>query len=93
MDINCEDWRTRENMWNQTRYALEFFHDYLPFAEMVSQVPGDAREVDVLVNQSLRVLVLMFLESAERQFENTKALINKYGGPESARAIGDREEP
>jgi len=34
MDINCEDWRTRENMWDQTRYALEFFHDYLPFAEM-----------------------------------------------------------
>ena len=36
---------------------------------------------------------LMFLESAERQFEDTKALINKYGGPESARAIGGREEP
>ncbi|MHC4295857.1 MAG: DUF5060 domain-containing protein [Planctomycetota bacterium] len=34
MDINCEDWRSRENMWNQTRYALEFFHDHLPFAEM-----------------------------------------------------------
>ncbi|MHC4323667.1 MAG: DUF5060 domain-containing protein [Planctomycetota bacterium] len=34
MDINCEDWRTRENMWDQTRYALEFFHDYLPFARM-----------------------------------------------------------
>ena len=34
MDINCEDWRTRENMWDQTRYALEFFHDHLPFAEM-----------------------------------------------------------
>ncbi len=34
MDINCEDWRTRENMWDQTRYALEFFQNYLPFAEM-----------------------------------------------------------
>lgn len=34
MDINCEDWRSRENMWDQTRYALEFFHDHLPFAEM-----------------------------------------------------------
>ena len=35
MDINCEDWRSRENMWNQTHYALEFFHRHLPFAEMV----------------------------------------------------------
>ncbi len=31
---------------------------------------------------------LMFLESAERQFQNTKALIEKYGGPENARAVG-----
>ena len=35
MDINCEDWRTRDVMWNQTRRALEFFHKYLPFWKMV----------------------------------------------------------
>jgi hypothetical protein len=34
MDINCEDWRTRDRMWDQTRYALEFFQEYLPFWEM-----------------------------------------------------------
>jgi hypothetical protein len=34
MDINCEDWRSRENIWDQTRYALEFFHAQLPFWEM-----------------------------------------------------------
>jgi len=34
MDINCEDWRTRDCMWDQTRYALEFFQKYLPFWEM-----------------------------------------------------------
>jgi len=39
MDINCEDWRSREVMWDQTRYALEFFHKYLPFGEMA---PDDA---------------------------------------------------
>jgi hypothetical protein len=33
-DLNCEDWRSRENMWDQTRYALDFFVDYLPFTEM-----------------------------------------------------------
>jgi hypothetical protein len=34
MDINCEDFRSRDRMWDQTRYALEFFHKNLPFWEM-----------------------------------------------------------
>ena len=34
MDINCEDWRSRDTMWDQTRYALEFFQEHLPFHEM-----------------------------------------------------------
>lgn len=33
-DIKCEDLRTRGAMWDQTRYALEFFHAHLPLAEM-----------------------------------------------------------
>jgi hypothetical protein len=33
-DLNCEDWRSREKMWDQTRHALEFFHTHLPFWEM-----------------------------------------------------------
>ncbi len=34
MDINLEDWRSRDIMWDQTRYALEFFQNHLPFTEM-----------------------------------------------------------
>lgn len=34
MDINAEDWRSRDIMWDQTRHALEFFQDHLPFWEM-----------------------------------------------------------
>lgn len=33
-DLGCEDWRSREQMWDYTRFALEFFQQYLPFAEM-----------------------------------------------------------
>ena len=33
-DLNCEDWRSREHMWELTGYALEFFHKHLPFTEM-----------------------------------------------------------
>jgi hypothetical protein len=34
MDINCEDWRSRDRMWDQTRHALEFFQRYLAFPQM-----------------------------------------------------------
>ena len=34
MDLNCEDWRSRDTMWDQTRYALEFFQQHLPFWDM-----------------------------------------------------------
>lgn len=37
MDINMEDWRSRDAMWDQTRYALEFFHEHLPFWDMTPQ--------------------------------------------------------
>ncbi len=33
-DLTCEDWRSRENMWNQTRYAKEFFEKHLNYWEM-----------------------------------------------------------
>jgi hypothetical protein len=33
-DLNCEDFRSRERMWDQTRHALEFFQRYLPFPQM-----------------------------------------------------------
>lgn len=35
-DLKCEDWRSRDILWDQTRYALEFFQNYLPFETMAS---------------------------------------------------------
>ncbi|MEM9718467.1 MAG: DUF5060 domain-containing protein [Bacteroidota bacterium] len=34
-DLTCEDWRTRDKMWDQSRYALEFFtQNSIPYWEM-----------------------------------------------------------
>ncbi len=33
-DLNCEDFRSRELWWKQTKLALDFFRTYLPFAQM-----------------------------------------------------------
>jgi hypothetical protein len=38
-DLDCEDWRSRDHMWDLTRFALEFFQNHLPFAEMA---PSDS---------------------------------------------------
>ncbi|HPA87338.1 MAG TPA: DUF5060 domain-containing protein [Bacteroidales bacterium] len=35
-DLSCEDWRSRDILWDQTRTALDFFHKHLPFNEMTS---------------------------------------------------------
>ncbi len=35
-DLSAESWRTREQMWKQSKIALDFFHSYLPFDEMKS---------------------------------------------------------
>jgi hypothetical protein len=39
MDLNCDDWRSRDRMWDQTRHALSFFRSHLPFWRMS---PGNA---------------------------------------------------
>lgn len=33
-DLKCEDWRSRDILWDQTHYALDFFQKYLPFHQM-----------------------------------------------------------
>jgi len=33
-DLNCENWGSRDHMWDMTRYALDFFRDHLPFSKM-----------------------------------------------------------
>ena len=33
-DLTCQDWRSRDNMWNYTRHALRFFDEHIPFWNM-----------------------------------------------------------
>jgi hypothetical protein len=35
-DLNCEDWRSREKLWNQTRIAIDFFHNYVELKTLES---------------------------------------------------------
>jgi hypothetical protein len=33
-DLDCEDWRSRDHLWDLMRHAHEFFTRHLPFHEM-----------------------------------------------------------
>ncbi|MBN1996258.1 DUF5060 domain-containing protein [candidate division KSB1 bacterium] len=35
-DLNCEDWRSRDKMWDLTAFAVDFFQKYLPFSTMAT---------------------------------------------------------
>ena len=35
-DLGAEDWRSRDQVWDDVRHALGFFRDHLPFTEMTS---------------------------------------------------------
>jgi hypothetical protein len=33
-DLNCENWRSRDHLWDMTRFAVEFFRSNISFAKM-----------------------------------------------------------
>lgn len=35
-DLNCENWRSRDRIWDYTRHALAFFQKHLPFHSLQS---------------------------------------------------------
>ncbi|MDF9797915.1 hypothetical protein OKW21_003178 [Catalinimonas alkaloidigena] len=42
-DLTCEDFRSRDDFWDQNRYAYQFFNEHIPFWEME---PSDALTTD-----------------------------------------------
>ncbi len=34
-DLTCQDFRSRDGLWDDARIALDFFHTYLPFWDMI----------------------------------------------------------
>ena len=45
-DLDCQDWRSRDILWDQTRHAMDFFRNHLPFTEMENMDELTADEND-----------------------------------------------
>lgn len=48
-DLDCQDWRSRDILWDQTRHAMDFFHNHLPFTEMENMDELTADENDFVL--------------------------------------------
>ncbi|QVY64088.1 DUF5060 domain-containing protein [Polaribacter sp. Q13] len=83
-DLNCEDWRSRENVWNQTKYALNFFNKYLPFNKMHA-ADGLTDNLDDYVfaenDNTYAIYVPEVKETKINLFGSTKKYIIKWYNP------------
>ena len=58
-DLTCEDWRSRDNMWDQSRYALDFFtQNDVPFWEMEPMDEATPDENDYVLGKEDEVYVI-----------------------------------
>lgn len=57
-DLNMEDWRSRDRMWDYTRYAVQFFKDYLPFWNMISLDELTQEEKDYVFTAQNQIYVI-----------------------------------
>tara|TARA_R110002049_G_scaffold154626_1_gene319216 strand:+ start:46 stop:1227 length:1182 start_codon:yes stop_codon:yes gene_type:complete len=71
-DLKCEDWRSRDVLWEQTKHALVFFNNYIPFNDMQS-ADGLTDDVDDYVFAKNDEVYAIYLPKVK----NTK--INLFG--------------
>ncbi len=58
-DLTCQDYRTREKVWNQCRYALEFFRKYeIPFWDMKCEDEMTANTDDYVLCKPGRIYLV-----------------------------------
>jgi hypothetical protein len=63
-DVKLEDFRSRDHMWDLTRYAVDFFQEHLAFAEMVDSHQLTPRDDDYVLAK-LGEIYALYLPSAD----------------------------
>jgi hypothetical protein len=78
-DLTCQDYRTREKVWNQCRYALEFFRKYeIPFWDMKCEDELTANTDDYVLCKPGQIY-LVYLKHGGKVQLNTAAGNFTYG--------------
>lgn len=91
-DLTCEDWRSRDKMWDQSRYALLFFKEIkMPFWEMEPRDEWTENDDFVLANGLTQFVIYQKMgEKQETVLPGPKGtyLIQWYN-PRTGQFIGD----
>ena len=94
-DLTCEDWRSRDNMWDQSRHALAFFTENdIPFWEMEPMDVITANENDYVLSKKDEVYVIY-----QKMGEKTGSIVNGINGtysmtwynPRTGAFVGDKQ--
>ena len=94
-DLTCEDWRSRDNMWDQSRYALDFFaQSGVPYWEMEPMDEATADENDYVLGTKDEVYVIY-----QKMGDNSRATLNDVNGsftmswynPRTGEFVGDEK--
>ncbi len=74
-DLKCEDWRSRDLLWEQTKHALDFFKTHLPFHEMSAQDKLTENPKDYVFAKQGAVYAVYYPE-----IEKTKLNLSAFSG-------------
>jgi len=66
-DLTCEDWRTRNNMWEQSKYLLDFFtKNEIPYWEMEPSDEATLNNDYVLAKENVCYVIYMKMGSKSK---------------------------
>jgi hypothetical protein len=89
-DLKCEDWRSRDILWDQTRFAMEFFQNHIPFETMESADGLTSNTHDyVFANEdNVYVIYLPKVEETQLDLTNSKSKFSvKWYNPRTGGAL------
>ncbi len=76
-DLSTEDFRPYQLMWDYSRYAVEFFHNHLPFVEMEPQT-GLSEDEEHLVFAKPGEVYAIYLREGGTPELNIEAFVGNY---------------
>ena len=68
-DISLEDFRSRDHLWELTKFAVDFFHQHLPFPEMEVSDELTASKDDYCLAKRGSVYAIYFPHAAASELE------------------------
>ncbi len=89
-DLNCEDWRSRDKLWEQTKHAIDFFQEYLPFHQMEAADDLTDTPDDYVFVQNGNIYAIYLPEVTETNlnlYGNTKKFTVQWYNPRTGKNL------